>query len=99
MLCETLGAVAALEQESLAGADAGERLLQLARLTCKNQRREPSERALDLRQGGAVGVIRHLRDWLLPPAIRRPAVHLSLPSQRPCPARLRIGGRYTRGSR
>ena len=46
VLGETLGAVAALKQESLAGRDFGERPFQLARLACKNQRREAGERPL-----------------------------------------------------
>ena len=46
MLGKALGAVAALQQEGLAGRDLGELLLQLARLTCKNQRRKGRETGL-----------------------------------------------------
>ena len=47
MLGEAFGAVAALQQERLACSDAGQLLLQLARLTCKNQRRKGGELLLD----------------------------------------------------
>ena len=53
LLGEALGAIAALEQESLACGDAPERLLELARLACKNQRRKARELLLD--RGQAAG--------------------------------------------
>ena len=53
VLGEALGAVAALQQESLARGDARQRLLQLARLACKNQRRKGRKLLLDRRQAPA----------------------------------------------
>ena len=50
MLGEALGAVAALEKESVTGSDSRKLLLQLARLTCKNQRRKGRKAAFDLGQ-------------------------------------------------
>ena len=50
VLGEALGAVAALQQESLAGGDARELLLQVARLAGKNQRRKGRELLLDVGQ-------------------------------------------------
>ena len=47
---EALGAVAALQQETLAGGDAAERLLQIARLAGKHQRRIARKLLLDRRQ-------------------------------------------------
>ena len=44
MLGEALGAIAALEEECVTGSDSCKLLLQLARLTCKNQRRKGGER-------------------------------------------------------
>ena len=70
MLGEALGAVATLEQESLAIGDAGQLLLQLARLTCKNQRRKGRKTRLGLRQHCLVRVDRHLADGLRSPRIR-----------------------------
>jgi pimeloyl-ACP methyl ester carboxylesterase len=48
MLGEALGAVAALQQEGLAGGDARQRLFQVARLTGKNQRRKRGKLRLDI---------------------------------------------------
>ena len=49
MLGEALGAIAALQQERVSGSDGCKLLLQLARLTCKNQRRKGRETGLGLR--------------------------------------------------
>ena len=46
MLGEALGAIAALQQEPVTGSDGSKLLLQLARLTCKNQRRKGGETGL-----------------------------------------------------
>ena len=61
VLVEALGAVAALQQESLAGRDARERLLQAARLACKNQRRKGRKLLLDRGKRRLVRIIRHLQ--------------------------------------
>ena len=73
MLGKALGAIAALEQERLAGGDAGELLLQLARLTGKHERREGRELALDLGELLGVRVDRDLLDRPRAPALRAPA--------------------------
>ncbi len=51
MLGKALGAIAALQQEGLAGSHAGERLLQIAGFACKNQRRKRGKLRLDIGQG------------------------------------------------
>ena len=75
VLGEAFGAIAALQQEGLAGADARQRFLQAARLTCKNQRRKARKLLLDRRQRGLVRIIRHLHDGFAAPAIGRPTLH------------------------
>jgi len=72
VLGKALGAIAALQEKSLAVCDSGECLLQVARLTCKNQRRERRKLRLDIGQCLRIGIFRHLHDWLLAPAIGRP---------------------------
>jgi hypothetical protein len=72
MLGEALGAIAALEQESLAFGHLGERALQLARLACKNERRKAGELLLDAFERLRVRKSRHLLNGLAPPAIGRP---------------------------
>jgi hypothetical protein len=62
MLGETLGAIAALEQEGLARGHAGKLCLELARLARKHQRREGGELLLDLIDLGLIGIDRHLLD-------------------------------------
>ena len=62
VLGEALGAVAALQQERLAGGDLGERLLELARLARENQRRKGGELLLDRGQRRRVRIDRHLLD-------------------------------------
>ena len=74
MLGEALGAVAALQQESLARGDPPKRFLQLARLACKDQRRKGGELPLDRLQCGRIWIVRHLHDGLGPPAFGRPPV-------------------------
>src|ERR671911_297868 len=98
MLREALGAIAALEQERLAGRDLRERPLQLARLTCKNERRKPGELLLDGLQRRRIGIAGHLLDGHLPPALRRPPLaHDTLPVwPKPRDAAVRSGS-YTRG--
>ena len=79
MLGEALGAVAALEQERLAGRDLRERALELPRLAGEDQRRKAGELALDAFQRRRVRIGRHLLDGLFPPAVRRPPLaHLKL---------------------
>ena len=60
MLGKALGAIAALQQEGLAGRNAGQRLLQIARLAGKHQRRKGRKLRLDVGQGLGVGIIGHL---------------------------------------
>ena len=73
VLGEALGAIAALQQEGLAGRDLGQRLLQLARLACKNQRRKASRACASTSPScGLVGIVRHLHDRHRAPAFRRP---------------------------
>ena len=69
---EGLGAIAALQQEGLALGHVAQRPLELARLTCKNERRKAGELPLDGRERGSVGIDRRLLDGLRPPARRRP---------------------------
>src|SRR5690606_27826454 len=80
VLGEAFRAVTALEQESLAGRDTRQRLLQVAGLACKNERRKGRELLLDVGQCPPVRIVRHLRDRLWPPAIGRPTFrHFRLP--------------------
>jgi hypothetical protein len=72
VLGETLGAIAALQKESLAGGDAAERLFQVSRLTCKNQRRKRRELRLDIRQCLRIGILGHLQHRPAAPAIGCP---------------------------
>ena len=64
MLGEAFGAIAALQQESLAGSDLRQRLFQIARLTGKNQRRKARKLRLDVGKRLGVGIFRHLHDRL-----------------------------------
>ena len=72
VLGEALGAIAALQQESLAGGDPRQRVLQIARLAGKHQRRKGRELLLDVGQRLLVRIIRHLHDRLAAPAIGAP---------------------------
>ena len=72
MLGEALGAVAALQQERLAFGDAPKRFFQVARLTCKNQRRKRGKLRLDIGQGFRVRIIRYLQHRLGAPAVGCP---------------------------
>ena len=74
MLVEAFGAIAALEQESLASPHAGKRPLQLARLAGEDQRRKAGELALHLGERGRVRIVRDLGDRAVSPAFGRPAV-------------------------
>ena len=82
MLGEALGAIAALQQESIASRDPPERRLQRTRLTCKNQRRKRRKLRLHVSQSPGIRIIRHLDDGLFPPAIGRPTLghHATLQS-------------------
>jgi hypothetical protein len=56
-----------------------ERLLQLARLACKNERRKAGELLLNRLQGCLVRIFRNLLDGLCPPALGRPPLgHFNL---------------------
>ena len=59
-LGEALGAVAALQQEGLAGGDIGQPLLQPPRLAGEDQRRVAMQGLLDALQCGLVGISGHL---------------------------------------
>ncbi len=72
MLGETLGAVAALQQEGLACGDTRKRLFQVAGLACKNQRRKGGKLRLDIGQCLGIGILRHLQHRFGAPAIGRP---------------------------
>ena len=72
MLGEALGAVAALQQEGLAGGDARQRLFQVAGLTCKNQRRKRGKLRLDIGQCLGIGIIGYLLHRLGAPAVGCP---------------------------
>jgi hypothetical protein len=79
-LREALGAIAALQQETLPHGDLAQRLLQAARLTCKNQRRKARELPLDGFERGLVGIVGDLLDRPLAPAVARPTLgHVSPP--------------------
>ena len=75
VLLEGLGAIAALEQKSLAGRDIGQGAGQIARLSGENERRKSGELAFDRRQSGGVAIDRRLLDRLMSPAARRPTFH------------------------
>ena len=55
-------------------ATSRQRLLQLARLAGKNQRRKAGELLLDRLQGCLIRIVRNLLDGLCPPAIGRPTL-------------------------
>src|ERR1700738_621161 len=85
-LREAFGAIAAMQEETLAHADAAKRLLEVAGFAGKYQRRKRRELALDLFQRGLVRVLRHLHDLLLPPAVARPTLGHDRPPLRMRPA-------------
>ena len=74
VVLEAFGAVATLNQESVAGRHAGERFLQVARFTCKNERRKARELGLDRRELRGIRVLRNLHNGLAPPAFWRPTL-------------------------
>ena len=74
MLAEAFSAIAALEQEGLAGGGAAQRALQFARLARKDERRIARELALGLRQRAEVPIDRRLLDRLRPPAVGGPTL-------------------------
>jgi hypothetical protein len=69
---EALGAVAALQQEGVAGSDLGQRRLELARLAGEDQRRVAAQAGLGACQHGGIGVDRHLLSRPASPARQRP---------------------------
>jgi hypothetical protein len=68
----TGGAVAALQQERLAGRNPPQRLFQAARLAGKDQRREGRELLFDVGQHPRIRVFGHLGDRLQAPIVGRP---------------------------
>ena len=72
VLGKAFGAIAALQQESLAGRDLGERSFQIARLAGKDQRRKGGKLRLDVGKRLRVRISRHLQDRLAAPGIRTP---------------------------
>src|SRR5262249_40531603 len=74
VVLEALGAVAALQQESLAGRDARERALQVARLAGKDERRKRRKLRLDGGKLCGIRVLRHLDNRFPTPAIPRPTL-------------------------
>ncbi len=70
MFREALGAIAALKKECVTGSDSRKLLCQLARLTCKNQRRKGGKTGFGLGQRGRVRIGRHLLDRPCSPGIR-----------------------------
>ena len=74
MVLEALGAVAALEQESVAGRDPRERFLQVARLTGKNERRKARKLRLDRRKLRGIRVFGTCTIGFAPPAFWRPTL-------------------------
>ncbi len=74
VLGETFGAVAALQQESLAIGNAREHLLQVARLARKHQRREGCKLLFCVGQRLRVRVDRNLVNRLFAPTIGRPTL-------------------------
>ena len=71
-LGEALGAVAALQQERLAGGNLGEPGLQAPRLAGEDQRRIAAQRVLDAAEGVLVGIAGHLPDRQAAPAFWGP---------------------------
>ena len=83
VLGETLGAVAALQQETLARRYPAQRPLEVARLPGEHQRREGRDQRLDLVQCLPVRILRGLHDRLCAPAVGRPTLgHDSIPYTR-----------------
>ncbi|OIQ64615.1 hypothetical protein GALL_538330 [mine drainage metagenome] len=72
VLGEAFGAIAALEQEGLAGRHARQRLFQVAGLACENQRRKRRKLRLDIRQCLGIGIFGHLLNRLGAPAVGCP---------------------------
>ena len=69
VLGKALRAIAALQQEHVAGRDLRQRLFQIARLAGKNQRREGRKLRLDVGQRLWVRIIRHLQSRLGAPGV------------------------------
>ncbi len=73
-LGETLGAVAALQQETFAHGDAAERLGEIAGLAGEDERRKAGELPLDRLEGSLIGIFGHLDDRLAAPTVARPTL-------------------------
>jgi len=86
---EALGAITTLQQERASLRHVAQGTLQIARFTCKNERRKGLELVLDGREACGVGIIRHLPDGHVAPRRRGPVggfcrlAHRSRPSPRP----------------
>ncbi len=76
VLGETFGAIAALQQKSVAGGDLRQRLFQIARFAGKNQRRKGRKLRLDIGKRLRIGIIRHLDDRPRTPGFRVPFRHI-----------------------
>ena len=74
VLGEALGAIPALEEEALARCDFRKALLELPRLTCKNQRRIRRDPLLERGERIEVGIIGDLLDRFRAPAVGGPAL-------------------------
>ncbi len=91
VLGKAFGAVAALEQESLALGDAAERFLEVARLSGEEQRRQARELRLDGGDFAGIRVFGQLGNRLIPPAGGHPTLgHDQTPPARH--DRLRVAG-------
>ncbi len=71
-LGEAFGAVAALQEERLAGGDVGEPVLQAPGFAGEDQRREAVQRLLDAGERGFIGIAGDLPDRQGAPALGRP---------------------------
>ena len=74
MLAEALGAIAALQQERVAGRRLAQCMFELARFAGEHQRRIAGKLALGFGERGAVAVSRRLGDRLRAPALRGPTL-------------------------
>ncbi len=84
MFGEAFGAVAALQQEAVAFRYIGEMLLQAARFPGEDERRIGCQLCFRGRERCLIRIVRHLLDWLLPPAIRGPVLcHVTSPVLHP----------------
>jgi hypothetical protein len=74
MLGEALGAVAALQQESIAGGDLTECAFQPPRFAREDERGKSRKLFFDFRELRPVRIFRNLQNGFRAPAIRRPTL-------------------------